>query len=94
MSKIVGRYTVLLSDISIVREALEKLAVDVYEWSDSPLVKSKIRSMADAVYNAGGSDEAINIIDTMSDAELKKRLKELTRNDSELGMKILISGRS
>lgn len=94
MSKIVGRYSVLLSDISAVRDTLEKLAVDVYEWSDSPLVKSKIRNMADAVYNAGGSDEAINIIDTMSDAELKNRLKELTRNDSELGMKILISGRS
>jgi len=30
----------------------------------------------------------------MSDAELKSRLKELTRNDSELGIKILVSGRS
>lgn len=93
MSAIVGSYSVLLPDINIVRNYLDKLAIDVYEWSDNPTIKAKIKKMADAEYNAGGSDKALGIIDGMSDAELKQRLKELTKSDPELGVKILISGK-
>ena len=93
MSAIVGSYSVLLPDINTVRNYLDKLAIDVYEWSDNPTIRAKIKKMADAEYNAGGSDKALGIIDGMSDAELKQRLKELTKSDPELGVKILISGK-
>lgn len=89
MREIVGAYAVLLSDISKVRQALDRLTIEVYDWYDSPIVKQKIQQMADAEYYAGGSDRAVGLIDRMSDAELKKRLKELVQKDIELGMKII-----
>lgn len=93
MEKIVAPYQILLPDINTIRSKLKSLDVDVYDWAIDPTVRNKIRDMANAEYNAGGSDKAIDIIDSMSDAELKSRLKELTKHDSELGIKILISGR-
>ncbi len=90
--KIMGEYKAFLPDLYKVREDLERLALDVYEWSDNPMVKTKIRMMADAAYNAGGSDKALKLIDGMSDAELKKRLKELVKKDIELGVKIILNG--
>lgn len=89
MNKIVGSYSVLLPDINKVRHALDSLAIDVYDWYDSPVIKQKIQQMADAEYYAGGSDKAVGLIDRMSDAELKSRLKELVQKDVELGMKII-----
>ena len=89
MREIVGTYSVLLPDIDKVRQALDRLAIEVYDWYDSPIVKQKIQQMADAEYYAGGSDRAVGLIDRMSDAELKKRLKELVQKDIELGMKII-----
>ncbi|MCX4363809.1 MAG: hypothetical protein OSJ74_10590 [Clostridia bacterium] len=91
MRVIVGSYAVLLSNPNVVRQALEGLPVDVYDWYDSPVVKQKIREMADAEYYAGGSDKAIGVIGKMSDSELKKRLIELVQKDIELGMKIISS---
>lgn len=93
MERIVAPYQVLLSDINTIRSNLMSLDIDVYDWAINPAVTKKIRDMANAEYNAGGSDKALDIIDSMSDAELKSRLKELTKHDSELGIKILTSGR-
>lgn len=91
MRVIVGSYAVLLSNPNAVRQALESLPVDVYDWYDSPVVKQKIQQMADAEYYAGGSDKAVGLIGKMSDSELKKRLIELVQKDIELGMKIISS---
>lgn len=92
VTAIIGEYSALLPDTQKVRQALEALTVDVYDWYDSPIVKQKIRSMANAEYNAGGSDKALTVIDGMSDAELKRRLKELVQKDLELGVKIIKNG--
>lgn len=89
MRVIVGPYAVLLSEPNTVRQALESLPVDVYDWYDSPIVKQKIKQMADAEYYAGGSDKAVGLIGKMSDSELKKRLIELIQKDIELGIKII-----
>ncbi len=89
MRVVVGSYTVLLSNPNVVRQALESLPVDVYDWYDSPVVKQKIQQMADAEYYAGGSDKAVELIRKMSDSELKKHLIELVQKDTELGMKII-----
>ena len=89
---IIGEYSVLLSDVEKVRQVLESLAIDAYDWVDSPLVKQKIQALADAEYYAGGSDKAVSLIDGMSDAELKQRLKELVQKDIELGVKIIRNG--
>ena len=89
--KIVGSYATLLPDVNRVREALESLSINVYDWIDSPIVKQKIQSLASAEYFAGGSDKAVQLIDGMSDAELKQRLKELVQKDIDLGIKIISS---
>lgn len=91
MRVIVGSYAVILPDSNVVRQALESLPIDVYDWYDSPIIKQKIQQMADAEYYAGGSDKAVGLIGKMSDSELKKRLIELVQKDIELGMKIISS---
>lgn len=90
---IIGDYIKLLPDIGGVRASLELLAVDPYDWGDDPTVKAKVRSMASAEYNAGGSDEAKKVIDDMEDIEeLKSWLKKLVVGDMELGVKIISNG--
>ncbi len=93
IERIIGEYKALLSDIDMVKEKLMNTFIEPYEWNDDPTIKRKIKALAEAEYNAGGSDEAIYLIDEMSDVELKKRLKELIQNDMELGIKIINSGR-
>lgn len=90
--KIIGDYAHLLGDISKVRNVLDTLGIDVYDWSDNPSVKSKIKNMAFVEYNAGGSDKAIKTIDSMNSEELRKWLKELAKKDIDLGVKIIING--
>ena len=93
INRIVGYYVRLLPDIGAVRSALDALSVDAYDWGDDPIVQNKIRSMASAEYNAGGSDEAKKVIDGMDDIEqLKDWLKKLIGGDMELGVKIISNG--
>jgi hypothetical protein len=92
MEKIVGDYAHLLTDINKVRNALDSLGIDVYEWSDNPSVKNKIKNMAAVEYNAGGSDKAIKTIDGMDSEQLRTWLKELAKKDIDLGVKIIING--
>jgi hypothetical protein len=92
MERIVGNYAHLLTDINKIRNALDTLGIDVYEWHDSPAVKSKIRSMAAVEYDAGGSDKAIKTIDGMDSDQLRSWLKQLAKKDIDLGVKIIING--
>ncbi len=92
METIVGGYVHLLGSIASIRDALDKLGIEAYEWSDNPAVKAKIKSMASYEYNAGGSDKAVETIEAMSDEELKNWLKELAKKDIDLGVKIIING--
>ena len=93
IKRIVGYYVKLLPDISAVRSALDSLSVDVYDWVDDPSVQAKVKNMASAEYNAGGSDEAKKVIDGMDDIEqLKDWLKKLIGGDMELGVKIISNG--
>lgn len=87
-----GYYEKLLPDIQKVRNELDGLAVDPYDWSDDPKVHAKIRSMASAEYNAGGSDSAIKTIDSMDEKVLRDWLKKLVSGDMELGVKIISNG--
>lgn len=88
---IIGDYTSLISDMNAVRDALESTGISAYEWNDNPSIRSKIDSMANAEYNAGGSDKVVDIIESMDDAELKKWLTDIVRKDMGLGIKIVIN---
>ena len=86
---IVGQYSVLLPDLNMVRDALDNLTVDTYDWRDNPIVKSKVKALAEAEYNAGGSDKVLSKIDEMDDAQLKRYLKELVKENVTVGIEML-----
>ena len=87
--KILGEYAAILLDVNKVRQVLESLSIDTYDWIDSPIVKRKIEELASAEYYAGGSDKAVAIINNLSDIELKQRIKDLVQKDIGLGIKII-----
>ena len=93
MEVLVGEYAAVLPDIATIRETLDKVPVDPYDWSDSPVIREKIKSMANAEYYAGGSDKALDLIEGMSADELKQHLKALVQKDIELGIKLIVNGR-
>lgn len=91
VKRIIGDYSTLLPDIGAVRDALESTGISAYEWNDNPTIRGKVFSLATAEYNAGGSDQVVEIIDTMDGAELKKWLSDIVRRDMGLGVKIIIN---
>ena len=93
MEQIVGCYSKLLPDITAIRSALEDTDIAPYDWADDPRIKAKIKNMASVEYNAGGSDAAINTIESMPIDQLKTWLKQLAVSDMELGVKIISNGR-
>lgn len=92
INRIMGYYVKLLPNIQRVRNELDGLTVDPYDWLEDPNVHTKIKSMASAEYNAGGSDNAVKTIDSMSENELRGWLKKLVSEDMELGIKIISKG--
>jgi hypothetical protein len=86
---IVGEYSVLLPNLDKVRDTLDHLSVDTYDWRDNPSVKNKVKQLAEAEYNAGGSDKVLLIIDKMDDAQLKQYLKRLIKESIAVGIEIL-----
>ena len=92
MRCIVGNYARLLPDVTAIRNTLEDIDIEPYDWNDDPRIKQKIQEMASVEYNAGGSDIAISTIDSMPVEQLKEWLKTLAINDMELGVKIISNG--
>lgn len=90
---IIGDYASLLPDIEVVKDLLEDTGIAPYEWNDNPAIKEKIAELASAEYNAGGSDKAVDVIEKMTDSELKKWLKDVVKHDMGLGVKIIINGK-
>ena len=86
---IVGEYSMLLPDLNKVRDTLERLSVDTYDWRDNPSIKKKIKQLAEAEYNAGGSDKVLSKIDEMNDAQLKQSLNRLVKDNITVGLEIL-----
>jgi hypothetical protein len=89
---IVGEYSALLPDLDKVRDTLDRLSVDTYDWRDNPSVKSKVKQLAEAEYNAGGSDRVLLKIEKMGDAQLKQYLKRLVKDNIKVGIEILANG--
>ncbi len=89
---VIGEYAKMLTDLSYVKDAIDAMGYDVYEWIDNPEVKNKIKALAIAEYNAGGSDNVVSFIETMPDAEVKTWLSDLVKKDMDLGLRIISSG--
>lgn len=89
---IVGEYSILFPDLNKVRDTLDRLSVDTYNWRDNPSVKGKVKQLAEAEYNAGGSEKVLLKIDKMDDAQLKQYLKRLIKDSITIGIEILANG--
>lgn len=89
---IIGEYRSLLPNANKVRDALERLTVDTFDWRGNPYIEKKIKQLAEAEYNAGGSDKAVSKIDQMDDAQLKLYLKRLVKENMTVGIEIITSG--
>jgi hypothetical protein len=48
-----------------------------------------VKQLAEAEYNAGGSDKVLMKIDEMDDAQLKQYLKRLVKDSMTVGIEIL-----
>lgn len=89
---ILGTYKNILTDIERVRDALESLPVEPYEWDTHPRIKEKIRDLAKADYEAGGSDKAVEKINSWGKDELRNRLITLVKENMTLGIEIINGG--
>lgn len=87
---IIGHYAVLLPDVDKVREKLQSVSLDVYEWRGNPTIAEKIKQMAEAEYNSGGSNKVLSKVDKMTDAQLKEYLKKLIKDNVVIGIEILM----
>lgn len=86
---VIGDYSSLLTDLNMVRSALENTGISAYDWIDNPEIKKVIADLAASEYNAGGSDQVVDLIQKMQGEELKKWLTEIVQNDVGLGVRII-----
>ena len=89
---ILGTYRKILTDIEKVRDSLESMPIDAYEWNSHPRIREKIGELAKAEYDAGGSDKAIAKINSMNSDELKEHLISLVKESMTFGIEIINGG--
>jgi hypothetical protein len=68
---------------------LEVLPIETYEWYANPIAKEKVKQLAKANYDAGGSDRIVEFIDKMDDSILRVYLKNLVRDNMAAGIEML-----
>jgi len=87
--KIIKTFTVMLTDIEEVRAYLIRSVGDSYDWYMNETVEKKLKQMAEAKYDAGGCDKALEKIDSMEVTDLKHYLKDLIKLNMVVGMEII-----
>jgi hypothetical protein len=87
---IIGEYCTLLPNTEKVRDELNRLTVDTYDWRGNPNIESRVKQLAEAEYDAGGSDKAVTKIDKLPDTELRNYLKRLVRETKNIKVGIAI----
>ena len=87
---IIKDYDVMLNDLDEVKRYLDsRITADPYDWFGLPEVDKKLKQLAEAKYNQGGCDKALEKIDNMELADVKRYLKDLIKDDMIVGMAII-----
>lgn len=86
---VIEKYAKILTDYTEVQNKLDRLSIEPYEWYRHPEVNSRIREIAQAEYDAGGSKAALQEIDGMDDTTLKTYLKRLVKENMTVGLEII-----
>ena len=80
----------MLTDIDEVKRYLDsRITQEPYDWFALPEVDKKLRQMAEAKYNQEGCTKALEKIDGMDVADVKRYLKELIKDNMTVGMEII-----
>lgn len=88
--KIIKGYDVLLDDIEEVKKHLRNVIHNnPYDWIGLSAIDRALKEMAEFKYTESGCDKALEKIDDMDIADVKKYLKELIRNNMTVGMEII-----
>lgn len=90
VKNIIRDNAVMLSNIAEVKDYLRSHVTDVpYYWFGSPSVQSTLNKMVEAKYNKDGYEIAFQKIDQMSAEDVKKYLKDLIKNNKNVGVEII-----
>lgn len=88
--KVIKSYSIILTDIDEVKDYLNsRIAAEPYDWFGLPEVEKRLRQMAEAKYNQGGCDRALEKIDRMDISDVKQYLKELIKDNMTVGLEII-----
>ena len=71
---------------------LDRLTIEPYDWFSHPQVNETIRKLAEAEYNAGGSDRALAILGAMTSEQRDEYIKRLVTENVSVGIEIITSG--
>ena len=89
-NSIIKSYAVMLTDVEEVKDYLSsRLSEAPYDWFGLPAVDKKLKQMAEAKYNQGGSEKAIEKIEKMDVNEVRRYLKELIKDNMTVGIEII-----
>lgn len=88
---IIGNYSKMLTATK-VRERLERLTIEAYDWFSHPAVQTEVKKLAEAEYFAGGSDTALSILGKMTDNERDEYIKRLVKENVAVGIEIITRG--
>lgn len=87
---IIKEYDVMLTNIDEVKQYLDsRITAEPYDWFGLPEVSKKLEQMAEAKYNQGGCDKALEKIDKMELEDVKRYLKDLIKDNMIVGMEII-----
>lgn len=87
---IIKGLSVMLTDIDEVKHYLDgHITAEPYDWFALPEVEKKLRQMAEAKYAQTGCDRALEKIDEMDVADVKRYLKELIKDNMNVGIEII-----
>ena len=88
--RILGRYDVLLQNIEEVKRELEQhLLEHPYDWYHLTSLENALCKKAEFVYNGSGYELAVQKIDGMDIADVKRYLKELIEKNMTVGIEII-----
>lgn len=87
---IIKNYAVMLTDIDEVKRYLDsRITQEPYDWFGLPEVDKKLQQMAEAKYNQEGCTRALEKIDSMDVADVKRYLEELIKDNMTVGIEII-----
>ena len=90
IKNILKNYAVVLTDVEEVKDyLLAKVGNDPYTWYGHPIVGEMVQRLAQKSYTSSGCEKALEKIDSMDVNMVKSYLKDLIRDNMNVGIEII-----